>query len=493
MKNCQKWNIKILVMKNIRIACSVLCLALISYSCSDDFLERTPPDALPADGFLNSAERAELATNAVYATLQTTELYSNTLSKLYDPPTGDAILVNTSGSGFQNFQYTTADPHLMEVYTALYEGVFRANIVINDVPGIEMDTDLRDQYVGEAKFLRALYYWHLTTLWEDVPLFTEPVEVPSDALVAETSREKIYAVMIQDLQDAEASLPLKSSYSAADVGRATKGAAQALLGKVYLYDENYVQAEISLGKVIESGEYGLVDDYGDVININAENNRESIFEVQFAETGQEDVGTLRVTYNNPQVNGGFGNTLPTQQMVDAYENNDPRLNQTIFLEGEEFAPHLGEDLATYQSVWSSTGYNLKKGLFPVMYVNNRGTNFPVIRYADVLLLYAEAANSNEVGMTDAARDAVNQVRDRVDMPLLTPAETATQEEMFEAIVHERWVELAYEFHRFNDLKRWGLAEEILGPIGYEQRHRYYPLPQEEVDNNDLLDQKTDWQ
>jgi hypothetical protein len=482
--------IKNKVMKNLKIIFIGFFLALVSFGCSDDFLERLPPDALPAEGFLN-ADRAELAVNAVYATLQTYELYSNTLSKLYDPPTGDAILVNTSGYGFNNFQYTTADPHLMEVYSALYEGVFRANIVINDVPEIEMDADLRGRYVGEAKFLRALYYWHLTTLWGDVPLFTEPVEVPSDALIAKTSREEIYSVMIQDLEDAEAALPLKSSYSASDVGRATKGAAQALLGKVYLYKKNSdLQAEEWFSKVIESGEYDLVDDYGDIININAENNKESIFEVQFAETGQADLGTFRVAYNNPQVNGGTGNTLPTQQMVDAYESNDPRLNHTIFMEGEEFAPDLGDDLATYKSVWSSTGYNLKKGLFPVMYVNNRGTNFPVIRYADVLLMYAEVAN--QLSMIDEARNAVNKVRKRVDMPLLTPAETGTQGAMFEAIVHERRVELAYEFHRFNDLKRWGLAEEFLGPLGYKPRHRYYPLPQEEIDINDLLEQRTGW-
>jgi hypothetical protein len=380
----------------------------------------------------------------------------------------------------------------MDVYGKLYEGVFRANTVIKEVPLMEdIDAGLQSRLVGEAKFLRAFYYWHLTTLWSDVPLFTEPFEVPSDALVAKSTRAAIYEVMIQDLIDAEAVLP--EVYGASDLGRATKGAAQALLGKVYLYDENYEQAEAWLGEVIDSDLYDLVENFGDVININSENNVESIFEIQFAEVGEGDVGTLRVSYNNPQVNGGFGNNLPTQTIVDAFEDGDPRLNESIFIDGEVFAPELSTEslnLDTYQSVWSATGYNLKKGLFPVMYVNNRGTNFPAIRYADVLLMYAEAAN--ELDMRDVARDAVNEVRDRVGMPLLDAGTTGTKEALFDAIVHERQVELAFEYHRFNDLRRWGLAQTVLGPNGYAERNRYYPLPQEEIDTNENLVQRQGW-
>lgn len=479
-------------MKYIYKILTLSCLALSLGSCEKDFLDKTPPDAIPVDGFFNSAERAEQGVNAIYATLQTTELYSNTMSKLYTPPTGEVVLTNTGGYGFNDFTYSAADGILMDVYGKLYEGVFRANTVIKEVALMEdIDASLQSRLVGEAKFLRAFYYWHLTTLWGDVPLFTEPFEVPSDALVAKSTRAAIYEVMIQDLIDAEAVLP--EVYGASDLGRATKGAAQALLGKVYLYDENYEQAEVWLGEVIDSELYDLVENFGDVININSENNVESVFEIQFAEVGEGDVGTLRVSYNNPQVNGGFGNNLPTQTIVDAFEDGDPRLNESIFIDGDVFAPELSTEslnLDTYQSVWSATGYNLKKGLFPVMYVNNRGTNFPAIRYADVLLMYAEAAN--ELDMRDVARDAVNEVRDRVGMTLLDAGTTGTKEALFDAIVHERQVELAFEYHRFNDLRRWGLAQTVLGPNGYAERNRYYPLPQEEIDTNENLVQRQGW-
>ena len=277
-------------MKYIYKILTLSCLALSLGSCEKDFLDKTPPDAIPVDGFFNSAERAEQGVNAIYATLQTTELYSNTMSKLYTPPTGEVVLTNTGGYGFNDFTYSAADGILMDVYGKLYEGVFRANTVIKEVPLMEdIDASLQSRLVGEAKFLRAFYYWHLTTLWGDVPLFTEPFEVPSDALVAKSTRAAIYEVMIQDLIDAEAVLP--EVYGASDLGRATKGAAQALLGKVYLYDENYEQAEVWLGEVIDSELYDLVENFGDVININSENNVESVFEIQVAEVGEGDVGT----------------------------------------------------------------------------------------------------------------------------------------------------------------------------------------------------------
>jgi len=479
-------------MKNIKLL-FILPILMLFGSCKKDFLEKVPPDALPENGFYNSADRAKAAINAAYATLESPYLYTKYLTKLFEAPTGEVVLSNTSGYDFMNFTFSAADPHLMQTYSKLYEGVYRSNVVIQEIPQIDMDASLKNRYVAEAKFLRALYYWHLTTLWGDVPLFTEPFKVPEDAMVAKSSKDEIYKVMIQDLEEAAGVLP--ASYGASDIGRATQGAAQALLGKVYLYDKNYPKAEEWFAKVIESKRYSLVDDFEHIINLNYENNQESIFEVQFAEIGSSDVGNDRSINDNPQVNGGTGNTLPTQAIVDAFEPNDPRLHYSIFLNGEPFAPQLStsnQNLDTYKSIWSATGYNIKKGLVPVMYTNNRGTNWPVIRYADVLLMYAEAAN--ELNKLDEAREAINQVRQRpsVNMPVLTVQNTDTKEKMFQAIVHERRVELAFEFHRFNDLRRWGLAQEKLGYLGYTDRDRYYPLPQEEIDINPKLKQREGW-
>lgn len=477
-------------MKKLHILPMIIALLLLS-SCDDSFLVKTPSDALPEDGFYNSPERAVAAVNAAYATLQHGDLYRNTYAKLAEAPSDDVQLSNTSGTEFNTFAHASSSALLMEVYSRLYEGVYRSNKALEEVPGIDMDANLKSRLIAEAKFLRALYYWHLTTLWGDVPLFTETFETPEDALVAKSPKSDIYDVMIQDLLDAEADLP--PTYDAGDVGRATKGAARSLLGKVYLYDENYEQAEVWLDRVIDSELYELVDDFETIIHEEYENDSESIFEVQFLQVGSGDVQTLRVQYNLPQGQGGVGNHLPNQDIVDAFEPNDPRLGYSIFQDGDPFAPHLDDpSYHTYSSVNSATGFNLKKGLVPIKLSNNGGVNFPIIRYADVLLMYAEAAN--ELDMRDEARDALNEVRQRpsVNMPDRTIAETDTKEEMFDAIVHERRVELAFEYHRFNDLKRWGLAEQELGANGYSERHRYFPLPQEERDANPLLDQWELW-
>jgi hypothetical protein len=195
------------------------------------------------------------------------------------------------------------------------------------------------------------------------------------------------------------------------------------------------------------------------------------------------------------VNGATGTFNATQRIVDAFPVNDPRLGFSVFREGDVFAPELSTsslNLDVYKSVWSTTGYNIKKGVVPIMFLNGNDNNYPLIRYADVLLMYAEAAN--ELGLIDEARDAVNIVRRRptVNMPVLTALDSGTKQAMFNAIVHERQVELAFENHRFNDLRRWGLADSVLGSSGYLPKHRYFPIPQPELDINPQLVQNAGW-
>jgi hypothetical protein len=486
-------------MKNIFIVAG-FAVALIVSGCQKHFLDKTPPDRLPEDGFINSDARALAVVNAAYIPLASNNLFGddNISLRLFDPPSGDVILgAAISGQVFNTFSFSADDPHLMAFYSGLYEGVYRSNVVIKNVPDVQMDEALKKRYVGEAKFLRALYYFYLTAEFGDVPLFTEPFEDPNDALIAKSPIADIQAVMIQDLKDAIDALPV--SYGANDLGRATSGAAKSLLGKVYLYMKDYENAEKYFREVIESGTYHLMDDFNKIINRNYENNAESIFEIQFASAAAgatQNVSDDREYHQWPQVNGGSSEISPTQSIVDEFEPGDPRLDYSIFnYEGQPFAPELSTsslNLDVYKKSWSPTGYNVRKGQVPVLFINARGTNFPLIRYADVLLMYAEAAN--ELSMFDEARDAINQVRQRpsVNMPALTVAQTDSKEETFNAIVHERRVELAFEQHRFDDLKRWGLADSVLAPLGYTPRNRYFPLPQLELDVNPNLTQLSGW-
>lgn len=475
--------------------------------CGDDFLNRQPPSSLTEETFYQTAGDAVSAVNAAYASLQTTSMYSENYPKLVGAPSDDVLLDNTGGLGFDNFTFAATEGPLDVVWQASYEGVFRANLVLQEVPNIEMDESLKNRVLGEAKFLRALYYWHLTTLYGDVPLITEAdAEDPSKAEVGASPKSEVYALMIQDLQEAAETLPL--TYDDAEVGRATKGAAQALLGKVYLYDQNYAEAEKWLAAVINSDVYGLLPDFGDVMAEGGENSIESVFEVQYQNVGGgawggTDAATLnetnlRMSLNLPQGRGGYGNHLPTQDLVNEFEDwngasaingKDPRLFHSIFMEGDPY----DETDPVYSAAWTVTGYAIKKGMLPIIRFNDfSNRNVPLIRFADVLLMYAEAANEN--GNSQEALDALNTVRARAGMPPYPTAEypADNKDQVFDAIVHERRVELAFEYHRYHDLRRWGLAEEQLEALGYDPRHRYFPYPQAEVDVNQELEQKPDY-
>jgi hypothetical protein len=371
----------------------------------------------------------------------------------------------------------------------LYQGIIRSNAVVKNVPAINMADALKSQYVGEAKFLRALNYFTLVNLFGAVPLITEPLENTDAALVARTPVADINKVIIADLLAAEAGLPV--SFSGNNLGRATKGAAQALLGKVYLYNKDYTNAEKYFSLVIASNRYSLMDNFQEVWHRSFENNKESIFEVQFADIGGSG-SNLKNGTMLPAVNGATGSTLATKRAFDAFDPADPRRGMTIFKAGDAFAPNVSAALAVFNPTWSASGYAVKKGMWPIMYVNGSGINYPLIRYADVLLMYAEAAN--ELNQLDKARAAVNQVRQRpsVMMPVLTVTDTGTKQTMFDAIVKERQVELMFEFQRFMDLKRWGMAATVLSPLGYQAKHALFPIPQLELDINPKLTQNTGW-
>lgn len=474
-------------MEKLKAVLTTCLILILSSGCEKEFLEKSPPDSLTEEGFYNSAERAQMGVNAIYVSLQ--QAWSENVSRIHEVPSGEVVLSNTTPLAYNDFTYHPALTQIHSSWTGLYEGIVRANAVIKNVPSINMDDALKNQYIGEAKFLRAFNYFTLTNLFGGVPLVTEPLATTDDALIAKSSVDEINKVIIADLESAISGLPV--SYSGNNLGRATKGAAQALLGKVYLYKKDYPKADQLFTAVISSKTYSLMDNFQEVWHRSFENNRESIFEIQFADIGGGGTNNRNGSHL-PAVNGATGSTLATQRAVDAFESGDPRLGYSIFKAGDPFAPNISAALAVFDPVWSATGYAVKKGMWPIMYVNGSGINYPMIRYADVLLMYAEAAN--ELGRIDDARDAVNEVRKRpsVNMPALTAGNTGTKETMFDAIVHERQVELMFEYQRFMDLKRWGLAQQVLGPLGFTSKHNLFPIPQLELDINPNLTQNPDW-
>lgn len=481
-------------------------LALILLGC-EDFLDKKPQGTPTQETFPSTPEDALLATNAVYNTLRNWSYHSGGFPIL-DIMSDDAYKGSNPGDGaatigvFDNFTYTADEGGLDNWWNALYEGIKRANVVIEYVPNISMDVELRERYIAEARFLRALFYFDLVRAWGEVQIVTSttpPLDLPK------SSQEEIYELIEEDLLYAIGHLSEKSELAAADLGRATKGAARALLAKAYLFQKDFPNAEKYALEVINSMEYGLEDNFIDANGINGENGEESILEVGALQVPNTEGGGNQ--YANTQgvrgvPNKGWGFNRPSIDLREAFETSDPRQDATIIALGEvidgieiigdadtpnEYDNGYAIEIESYnQKVWVP-GENT---------ISNFGHNRRLIRYADVLLMAAEALNENN--KPEEALKYLNEVRARArqgNEDILPDITETNQAALRDIILHERRVELALEGHRFWDLVRTGRAAEVLGPRGFiEGKHEYFPIPQSQIDlSQGSLAQNESWQ
>lgn len=407
-----------------------------------------------------------------------------------------------------------------------WRGVYRANQVIANVPGISMDENAKKRYVAEAKFLRALYYFNLVSIWGNIPLILQPSQ-PGDK-PSQAPQVEVWAQIEKDLAEASADLP--TSYTGDDVGRATRGAAQGMLGRAYLQQKKYSQCITALDYFI-TGEgrnlYSLVANYADNFKHTTENNAESVFEVQFKmrpENGGDDgptsnVGTSRAPFFAPP---GHGFTDANMQRWVVHEflketaadgGRDPRLAATALYDSTDAR---GPDFTlVYGGTFTSKNYddNIKSRVWYRKYLDdyfrinefevfNSPVNFRVIRLADIFLMYAEALNAQ--GRTADAYQYVDRVRQRAGMRTLTTAMPGLNQAQFQKqIEHERITELTGESMRWNDLARWGYFDDAAKLAELKSRDsefnnfvigksKYMPIPQSEIDINPNLNQNPNW-
>jgi hypothetical protein len=431
-------------------------------------------------------------------------------------------LRSISGHNITNYNFPVQE----ETWDHHWRGVYRSNQVITNVPTIEMDAALRDRFVGEAKFVRAWYYYNLVTIWGNIPLILQPSQ-PNDK-PGQVAQSDVWAQIEKDLTEASAVLP--ASYSGDDVGRVTKGAAQAMLGRVYLQQKKDQQAVDALAYLITgagAGQYSLISNYYDNFRHTTENNPESVFELQFKmrpeNTGDDaptsNVGTSRAPFFAPPGHG-FNDANMHRWVVHEFlkeqtktGDRDPRLAVTALYDstderGPDFTSVYGStftsknfDAGIVNRVWYRKYLNdeLRINEFEVF---NGPKNFRSIRYADVLLMYAEALNN--VGRTADAYPFVDQVRERVGLEKLSVVMPGmSQAQFLKQMEHERITELTGECVRWNDLARWGyfddaakLAELKARDPEFQSfelgRNKYMPIPQREIDINPNLEQNPNW-
>jgi starch-binding outer membrane protein, SusD/RagB family len=482
----------------INLKFSVPTLAAMGFilaGCSD-LLNKEPLGVESSTTFLKTESQAILAVNAVYDA--TAWRFSQEVFEWFlgDIVSDDAEKGGESAADWaelqqlKDFRANAANSISFARWSELYQGIYRANVVIERVPAIEMDAKLRARLVGEAKFLRAFFYFQLVKTFGGVPLVTKPLS-PSEYCQARAPIQAVWAQIETDLKEAAEALPEKSVYPGSDLGRATKGAANSLLAKAYIFQSKWAEALAASATVIQSGQYDLEPNYANIFKISHENGIESIFEIQHIQVATSEYGDLNEGQETSIYQGsrnqtyftGWGFNLPTQDLVDEFESNDPRLKATVIFNGDI----LYEGTPAQQKAdngASTTGYAARKYLYEyqpiVPEVSNSPANWRSIRFADVLLFHAEAAN--ELGNATAALESLNRVRKRVSMPVVT---TTNKDELRNAIYHERRVELALEGHRFFDLVRQGrAAAELKGFIA--GKHEYFPIPQLELDVCDKI-------
>lgn len=471
----------------------IFILAVIVLSSCQKILDKEPLGILDSSSFFKTSQDAQQAINSAYGPL----MFSNENNNFYwafGEITSDEAVVGGDGSRpglveLDFFTYTPRTQEFNDFFVLNYKGITQCNLVIENVPNIAMDEGLKKRIIGEAYFLRGYYYFLLTQVFGDVPLLTK-ITPPDELRVASTPRSAIYAQIIADCELAASYLPVQ--YGAADVGRATQGAAWGLAAKTSLYDKNWPKVIEYVGKVKSLGIYSLMPDYQDNFRENTQNNSESVWEIQHTNLELGVGNSLNQWWASKKFAEGYGFAEVTQELVDAFEPGDPRRKFTIAMNNEDYFGLI------YKKSFSSTSYSPRKYLQSSTEVTAKSDgdiNYTAIRYAEVLLWEAEAYT--ELNNITEAQKPLEEVRARAraqadDPSTALPAITTTdQQEMRAAVRHERQVELAFEMHRFFDIVRWGIAKDLL-PDFQVGKHEVFPLPQTEVDLNPNMKQNSNY-
>ncbi|ALW84819.1 hypothetical protein AUC43_06795 [Hymenobacter sedentarius] len=488
-----------------KCACGALLgLSLLS-GCGKKFLEETPNDQITDANFYKSEQDAIQAVTAAYSELAKGGQYNYALWGIGD--IGSDISYTGGGGGgdgieqqqLDNFNIPSTNPIINRLWGGSYIGIGRANIVLQKVPLItNINPAIKNRCLGEAEFLRAKYYFDLVRVYGDVPLLTVPPLTPAEVNIARTPAAQVYTQIVNDLTDAITKLP--ATYSGDDIGRATKWAAAGLLAKVYLTQGNMSGAAQRASEVINSGQYSLYPNYGDIFKIANDNGKESLFEVQYVSGRNEytfdGLGFVGNEFFGPRgqgivPQGGYGFNIPENDFVAGYETGDQRRDVTIWKPGDVY-PDGRKQPASLPG--SPSGYGCKKWFIGKTdtRVWDSGLNIKVLRLAEMYLILAEAS-----GPTPAGLDALNIVRRRsFGLPLATPsaahdiAAGISASAFKTAVWRERKYELAFENDRWFDMKRTGelLTSPQLLAKGVKPNNVVLPLPQTELDVNPNLKQ-----
>ncbi|WP_226064978.1 RagB/SusD family nutrient uptake outer membrane protein [Kaistella polysaccharea] len=478
------------IFKNIMLTGVLSAAALSFQSCGDDWLDLKPEgrpvgDEVTIGGF-------EAQAFGLYASLRDqsgisdfTYVWTHQIRADDNEKGSTASDAATDGNVFNNFAYSASNGHIKNNWNGHYKIIYDANELINAAAATGDTSVGTGINVAEAKVIRAFCYFELRRDYGEVPINLKTIDVPKDEIAPKNKVAEVDAQIIKDLTEAKDVLP--TQWASAYLGRATSGLANTLLAKLYLYQKDWSKSLQAAEVVINSNAYSLNASYDTEFTKDGNNSRESILEVQ--KTYDYPTKYTNNFYESQGVRGsgewdlGWGFNVPSTGLVAAYEEGDLRKKTTILTSGGPDIYNtpgliLPDSPPLAQKYWNGKAYTRPSERQQYATGKNYWENIKIIRYADVLLIAAEAAN--ELGQSANAAMYLNKVRNRAGLPNTTAADMMS---MREAIKQERRVEFGMEFERFYDLVRWGDATTVLAPFGYTDRNKYFPIPQDAIDKS----------
>lgn len=475
------------------IATLVIAIGLpLSFQSCKEFLDINPLYTQDAENFFETPADYERALIGAYDLLQASfvHLWIGEIASDNAIAGGESVTDTEGLHQIENMSHDATNQELRNVFRWNYAGITRANYILEHENKIDFEG--KAEIIAQTKFLRGYYYFQLVKFFGDVPLVVDQRLGAEEVTETErTNKTTVYQQIETDLSAAANTLEWTNPVK----GRITKGAALGLLGKVYLYQGKYDQAVTTFDEIIVNGPYSLIADYTELFSVDNENHSEVVFDVQYSGAEGGGYGCLICLegnaapgfqgirqYDGPVYGDGNSYNLPTQDLYDAFNNADPRRDATI-LDIDEFISQQSNP----GSIKYAVGGGGHTGYYNNKYIKRKGeiglpdndltspVNYLVIRYADVLLMAAEAHTQSGLGSEASAQSYLNQVRTRVGMPAIN----ASGNDLYNAILAERRLELSGEGHRFFDLVRTNrAAQEIEGFI--PNKHELFPIPQVEI-------------
>lgn len=463
-----------MTIKDIILTALFACCILTSTSCSD-FLDIEPDSSQSVTNSYKTESDIKQGVEGVYSALMGNAQYGGDFIYLMEIRSDNSFTESITNKGgaygdIDLFRETSYNSLLEESWEGCYDGIKRCNLVLDKIDAVEMAEAIKNKYKGEMLFVRGLTYFNLVRLWGDVPLVTHFYDDPFEAFkLGRTPVAEVYQQIEEDLKNAASLLP--TARDSKRKGAPIAMSAKALLGKVLLTEGKYADALVVLKEVINSGTYSFMNSYADIFNTKNKNNAESVFEIQYSDA-VTDLGSAFANIFAPigskDVTGGIGSTEgnnePTDDLLNAYEDGDVRKDVSI-------------------GSLSDGRHYCKKFVAKPVLPNQSDANFIVLRYTDVLMMYAECLLKTQSAVPSEAVEIINKVRSRAGLSPLTDAETSTADALNEALQKERRLEFAFENQRWFDLLRTGKALETMNAAGSNIKNYQllFPVPQTQID------------